>query len=164
MTFCGATVTTILSFILVSSEIEFDDDDRYIAVWDDTGYVSWQDALQYCIDEMGTMLASIHNDSDHESLLFAAIGTGANVSINSSFTSSDYIWIGLNDTNDEGNFDWVDGSSLDYTNWAPSEPGSGGAIRDCVDIENALWYDRVCDGSVSQQTTVWVCNRPYGKP
>ena len=147
-------VSEIALFIVVSTEIEFDDENRYIAVWDDTSYVSWDDALQYCM-EMGTMLASIHNLSDQESLLVAARGTGANV------TSTDYIWIGLNDTQDEGSFAWVDGSSLDYTNWAVGEPKS--TDNDCVSIEDTEWYARPCMSGASGGTTLWVCNRPYGK-
>ena len=150
-------VVKIALFTLVSSEIEYDDNYRYIAVWDDTGSVTWAGALRYCIDEMDTVLGSIHNDSDQESVLLAARATGANVSSDPGLTSNDYVWIGLNDTIDEGNFTWVDGSSLDYTNWQANEPRS----PDCVNIINTEWHANTC--SVGAETAVWVCNRPYGK-
>ena len=154
--FSYAIAATTL-FTLVLSEIEYDDNYRYIAVWDDTKSVTWVEALQYCIEEMETVLGSIHNDSDQESVLLAARATGANVSSDSGLTSNDYVWIGLSDTDDEGNFTWVDGSALDYNNWQADEPKA----PDCVNIINTEWYASTC--STAATTSVWVCNRPYGK-
>ena len=146
---------------LVSSEIECDNY-RYIGVYDDTGYVSWQEALQYCQDEVGTQLASIHNDSDNAAALNAAQCTGANVSNVTSINGGDSIWIGLNDTQSEGTFGWVDGTSLDYSNWAPGNPSASDDNKDCVDYTAAQWHDRTCNGTDTEKNTVWVCNRLYG--
>ena len=33
-------------------------------------------------------------------------------------------WIGLTDMNFEGDWEWIDNSSLSYTNWAYSEPNN----------------------------------------
>jgi len=38
-------------------------------------------------------------------------------------------WIGLSDPNGTGNFEWVTGEPLTYTNWAPGEPNSIGTER-----------------------------------
>ena len=50
------------------------------------------------------------------------------------------LWIGLNDVDQEGSFVWSDGSSVDYTNWAPGEPNQ--ASYDYVYLSsNGKWYD-----------------------
>ncbi|HUP80144.1 MAG TPA: C-type lectin domain-containing protein [Pirellula sp.] len=36
-----------------------------------------------------------------------------------------FAWIGLSDAASEGNFVWVTGEPLTYTNWAPPEPNGG---------------------------------------
>ncbi len=44
-----------------------------------------------------------------------------NTWLGSTFCST-YRWIGLNDIQQEGNFVWVDGSPVTYTNWSDGEP------------------------------------------
>ena len=36
----------------------------------------------------------------------------------------DFLWIGLNDVAFEGNFEWVSGQPVTYTNWADGEPNN----------------------------------------
>ncbi|MEO1620162.1 MAG: DUF4347 domain-containing protein, partial [Cyanobacteria bacterium J06632_3] len=43
---------------------------------------------------------------------------------------SEGLWIGLNDTAAEGQFEWVSGEAVTYTNWAPGEPNNGGGAQD----------------------------------
>ncbi|MEO1005063.1 MAG: PQQ-dependent sugar dehydrogenase, partial [Cyanobacteria bacterium J06638_38] len=38
------------------------------------------------------------------------------------FGNTERFWIGLSDRNQEGNFQWVNGDSSTYRNWAPGEP------------------------------------------
>jgi hypothetical protein len=40
-----------------------------------------------------------------------------------------HYWIGLNDTNAEGVFQWVTGEPFTYTNWASGEPNNGGGLN-----------------------------------
>ena len=40
------------------------------------------------------------------------------------------IWIGLSDDEDEGEWEWVDGSELNYTNWGPGNPDNGYGLQD----------------------------------
>ena len=51
-------------------------------------------------------------------------------------------WIGLSDLKEEGVFAWVDGSALDYTNWAGGEPNNAGE-EDCVEMRSdGTWNDK----------------------
>ena len=66
----------------------------------------------------------------------AATGIGGNlVSINSAaeeawlrttISSSERLWIGITDQGTEGNWQWISGDAVTYTNWAGGEPNSGG--------------------------------------
>lgn len=63
-----------------------------------------------------------------------------------------YAWIGYNDQNMEGSFEWTSGENLTYENWANYEPNNGGGGNSCgycgdgdyVAINsNGAWYDKV---------------------
>ena len=60
-------------------------------------------------------------------------------------------WIGLNDIRLEGDFEWVDGSKVNYTFWGPGEPDDLNG-QDCVhmpylseDPHNGHWDDIGCE-------------------
>ncbi|KAJ8307067.1 hypothetical protein KUTeg_015151 [Tegillarca granosa] len=68
------------------------------------------------------------------------------------------VWIGLNDLATNRNFKWVDGTTVTYTNWAPTEPNNFfGAPEDCVMMytsgcaksgwtcKEGMWNDATCD-------------------
>ncbi|MFN7014081.1 MAG: PKD domain-containing protein, partial [Bacteroidia bacterium] len=56
------------------------------------------------------------------------------------------IWIGFNDENVEGTFEWYDQSPVTFTNWAPGEPNNSGGNEDCVQIyPNGFWNDLPCN-------------------
>ena len=65
---------------------------------------------------------------------------------------SDAWWIGLNDRDGEGDYEWVDGTAVGYTNWNDGEPnngaGSWGGNEDCVEINRfsavGTWNDLDC--------------------
>ncbi|XP_077993991.1 macrophage mannose receptor 1-like [Glandiceps talaboti] len=59
------------------------------------------------------------------------------------------LWIGLHDVSNEGNFEWLDGSTLEFTNWAVDEPNNYGEGEDCVEIyrgedKYGEWNDQDC--------------------
>ncbi|XP_026232643.1 C-type lectin domain family 4 member C-like [Anabas testudineus] len=72
-------------------------------------------------------------------------------------------WIGLNDTDKEGTWEWVDGTPLTVTYWGSNEPnnGNGGiflANEDCVEIStgwSSEWNDLSCEASRQ-----WICEKP----
>ncbi len=71
------------------------------------------------------------------------------------------LWIGLNDIDNEGQFVWVSGESVAYTNWWSGEPSSG-PDEDVVGIDVNLlgspgaWHDIYADGSTSSDTVFGV--------
>ena len=74
------------------------------------------------------------------------------------YSPSTTYWIGLNDVENEGVFQWSDGSSLNsYSNWFRNNPDNFFGNEDCVVIkmgsfiwgmlnfDNAQWNDDNCD-------------------
>uniref|UniRef100_A0A8C9WX26 Mannose receptor, C type 1b n=1 Tax=Sander lucioperca TaxID=283035 RepID=A0A8C9WX26_SANLU len=96
---------------------------------------TWDDAQRECRNEGGD-LVSIHNVED-QSFVISQLG----------YTSTDELWIGLNDKKMEGLFDWIDHSTVSFTSWEFGTPAVSTDIKDCVLIrgENGNWADRVCE-------------------
>ena len=61
---------------------------------------------------MGAKLVSIHDDNERRFIASVDSWDGDS-------------WIGLK-RNDNGGFEWIDGSPLDYTSWGDGEPNNGG--------------------------------------
>lgn len=73
---------------------------------------SWQDARAQAHD-LGGNLATI-NDADEQAWVFSTFG---------SYGGQDRsLWIGLSDVASPGNFLWVSGEPVTYTNWQPGQP------------------------------------------
>ena len=53
--------------------------------------------------------------------------------------------IGLSDANYEGNFQWVNGEPLGYTDWASYQPNNDNGNQDCAVICSDGWYDSHCE-------------------
>ena len=49
-----------------------------------------------------------------------------------SLIPNDYIWIGINDIEQEGSFVGVDGSEISWTNWGSGEPNNYNNNQDAV--------------------------------
>ena len=89
---------------------------------------TWTDAQANCIANGGN-LAIINNASENTFL--------ANILTQQS------AWIGCSDSAVEGTFEWVDGSSLSYTNWYPGQPNDFNNNQDYVEmLNNGQWNDQ----------------------
>ena len=68
------------------------------------------------------------------------------------------VWIGLQRKAD-GNFQWVDGSPLEYNKWYPGEPNDTGGREDCghMGTSGGGWNDSPCDWEVKP---AFVCKMP----
>ncbi len=92
---------------------------------------SWSDAAAYCRVEGGE-LASIHDLETAEHLTFTFIDM---IGVEAS-------WIGLNDRSSEGNFEWSDGSTVDFTRMVE---GEASPERDCILNRPYGWMPHECD-------------------
>ena len=113
--------------------------------------VNWNTARQRC-DDRGYHLVVL-KDPDEDASVFAAI-TAAGF---------DDTWIGLNDRDEEGTYEWVDGSPLnrgvDHENWGRGEPNNSNN-EDCIIYiargdRGSDWDDRPCGRDYS-----YVCEAP----
>jgi hypothetical protein len=78
---------------------------------------SWQDAQTFC-RERGADLVTV-NDADENEFL-AGLGVGNQ-------------WIGLNDVDTEGTYEWSDGSTSSFDSWGENQPDNAGtAGEDCA--------------------------------
>uniref|UniRef100_A0A8C1REJ7 C-type lectin domain-containing protein n=1 Tax=Cyprinus carpio TaxID=7962 RepID=A0A8C1REJ7_CYPCA len=94
--------------------------------------MSWSDSRQYCRDRAADLV--IINTEEKQ------------VSCVSGFI----LWIGLSDTENEGNLTWVDNSPLNQGFWDEGEPNDEHGIEDCVEIRADVpfilnnWNDLPC--------------------
>ncbi|UXE63290.1 MAG: hypothetical protein KA717_11965 [Woronichinia naegeliana WA131] len=67
-----------------------------------------------------------------------------------SFGGTEQLWIGLTDEVVEGQFKWVNGEAVTYTNWSPGQPDDGFGAQDYAYI-NFVSPGQWDDGSASAQ-------------
>lgn len=92
-------------------------------------------AAQADCEEQGGELVSLHSELEQAALL--RLVTEHNL-------SSD-LWLGFTDAEYEGEFEWVDGSDADYTNWGGGEPNDAGGNEDCTQLTGSgVWNDLDC--------------------
>jgi hypothetical protein len=90
----------------------------------------WTDVQPLCAS-FGANLASVQ-DAD-ENLFLVLMG------------NSNTNWIGLNDIGNEGVFTWVDGASVEYTNWVDGLEPVDNLDANCVGIDSqGEWHDLDC--------------------
>jgi len=109
--------------------------------------VGWYAAQAECVAGGYTALASIGDASEQAGLDALTLALGP---------PYDHYWIGLNDQQVEGTFEWVDGDPMNYTNWMVGEPNAASTSEDCVHIwkMDALsiggqWNDNECTYQLS---------------
>merc|ERR1711910_10960 len=104
------------------------------------GPSNYLDALTGCIAD-GATLATIESQAEQDGVYALTGDAGA--------------WIGLADFLDEGNFAWVDGTTVSYTNWRPNQPNNGGDNQHCAWVRpDGGWDDVVCG-----KTNAYVCQK-----
>lgn len=102
-----------------------------------TEELSWLEEEQYCNDQYGSNLASIHNVEENEI---------------AQQLCNKYCWecfIGYTDTRSEGSFYWIDNSFNKHYNWAYIQPDNALGVdgeENCVTISSVTghWNDDAC--------------------
>ena len=68
------------------------------------------------------------------------------------FNSYPYIWIGMTNLNPESEYQWIDGSPMNYQNWHPNEPNGSNNYGSCIiyyKFNNQIkWSDITCTNNV----------------
>ncbi|XP_073672067.1 uncharacterized protein [Paramisgurnus dabryanus] len=100
---------------------------------------SWIESRSYC-RERGADLIIINNKEEQDFL--------------KNKYGNERLWIGLSDSDEEGRWKWVDGSTLTTRFWASVEPNSNEGDEDCVVFESTGWADYPCT-----HTFKWICER-----
>lgn len=109
--------------------------------------VTWTEARDYC-SSVGAYLSRIET-KDENDWIVDIILPAMNQEICVAFPwLCCETWIGANDRDMEGEFQWTNKENLQYENWIPGEPSDHNGSEDCVRIcDNGLWNDVRCDRS-----------------
>ncbi|XP_051763536.1 hepatic lectin-like [Ctenopharyngodon idella] len=92
---------------------------------------SWTESRRYCT-ERGADLIIINNTEEQDFIMKMSCSKAA--------------WIGLTDSDVEGTWKWVDGSTLTSGFWASGEPNSyKGKDEDCALSHSSGWADFPCN-------------------
>ncbi|MCS6935423.1 MAG: hypothetical protein NZM35_09790 [Chitinophagales bacterium] len=103
---------------------------------------TWQ-AAQNAAQALGGNLATITSQAENDSIVAGLLAAGVN--------SNTVVWIGFTDAASEGNWVWVDGSPVTYTNWNPGEPNNSSGFPGVgenggqLQLSNGRWNDRMTE-------------------
>ena len=102
--------------------------------------LTWSEAKSDCLT-MCSNLVVIHDSSKNQIVQNLA-----------STTKTFVPWLGLHRDSESDNFSWVDGSSVDYSNWMPDQPNGG----------NCAWMDKQGQWSVGygcSSSSGYICEK-----
>jgi hypothetical protein len=103
--------------------------------------IPWSEAVRLAQDQ-GGYLVSI-NDRQENDFVHQNFGTHVPLEAESS------VWLGLSDARKEGEFEWLSGDPLAYTNWDEGQPDNSGGGQDCTHtFPSGRWDDIECDENV----------------
>jgi hypothetical protein len=103
--------------------------------------MSWHDGLNFTdtvdvggdIIHMATINSPEENDFVNDNLNYFGIESG--------------VWIGLTDEFEEGNWQWVTGEPVNFTNWVDGEPNNSGGLEHYAEMYpfSGEWNDAAHD-------------------
>ncbi len=90
--------------------------------------LTWQEAKINC-QNVGGKLCVMNTQAENSWVASKLMGQTA--------------FIGLHDSNFEGNFEWIDNSPLNFTNWYPGQPNNANGDQDYVELlPDGTWNDQ----------------------
>uniref|UniRef100_A0AC35GRD2 C-type lectin domain-containing protein n=1 Tax=Panagrolaimus sp. PS1159 TaxID=55785 RepID=A0AC35GRD2_9BILA len=105
-------------------------------------YFFYPNATQFFNAELTCNGLNGHLASIHDGFINTFITTESSNYFHDS-TTSDF-WIGLNSLMSLGNWTWIDNTTSDFNNWAPSEPQNLTQHCAAVTIANSYWTSADC--------------------
>ncbi|MEA5534036.1 PEP-CTERM sorting domain-containing protein [Crocosphaera sp. XPORK-15E] len=116
-----------------------------------TNFDTWTGA-QAQAQAIGGNLVTVNDLAEHQFLL-------------NTFGTSESLWIGFTDQDEEGVFKWISGESVTFTNWVLAEPTDSGNGEDYTAMNQHLpggWND--IDGQESFRGVIEVKSVPEPEP
>ena len=117
--------------------------------------LNWEKAEEEC-EKCQARLVKVESLEEHDFIKTKLLPTNNNGSY----------WIGLSDSDNEGDWMWTDGTQLDsdgYKNWGDNQPKNKNNNEDCVVIRirkfdpdhYGKWHDRPCS-----KERKYICEKP----
>ena len=104
---------------------------------------TWEDARNFCMDEGGDLI-SIHDELTRD-YIFVIFSEELGIM---------HFWIGLNDLDNDGVYEWSDGTPVDFESWFSIIDGEGD-MESCISQYLPIWFDYPCEGGLP-----FVCRIP----
>lgn len=115
---------------------------HYLMV-DDVDELSWSMAKKAC-EEMGAYLAVVTDEA--EATFVTKLCDGR------------YLYLGATDKDDEGNWQWVDGSAWEFTHWMKGQPNDYTGTEDYLaTYDDGEWVDVDGSGDGFWMPTGYLC-------
>uniref|UniRef100_A0A914DPV5 C-type lectin domain-containing protein n=1 Tax=Acrobeloides nanus TaxID=290746 RepID=A0A914DPV5_9BILA len=116
---------------------------------------NFTNAINQC-KSLGGFLASIHSAKENQFFVDVFSIDPYSYDVNITLSDNRHVWIGFFDPTHTLNYTWVDGSQVDFKNWAPGEPDDGLGVEHCGTLMTDMsfqekgwlagqWDDRPCD-------------------
>lgn len=114
--------------------------------------MTWEEAKEFC-EKIGGHLAVITSEEEMQAVVDAVAEIG---------TNKPYIWLG-SCRNENGDFVWITGEPMVYTNWAAGEPNSPNSEPCMMMYHNGTWNDCHETGNYSNSADMaFVCEWESG--
>ncbi|XP_053307077.1 pulmonary surfactant-associated protein D-like [Spea bombifrons] len=95
--------------------------------------VTYREAIQIC-SSAGGQLASPQNSAENDAVLALAL------------EKKKRPFLGIDDIQSEGSFQYINGKAIGYQNWFLREPSNASGVEDCVEMfETGKWKAKNCE-------------------
>lgn len=114
------------------------------------GFSTWEEAQEYC-ESLDGYLAVISSQEENDALYSFATSQGY-----------DNVYFGFSDNTEEGVWQWVNGETLEYSNWNAGEPNAFTDDEDyAVFSENRTWNDGCFNPRIENGLVCFICEWDY---